>query len=260
MLTARPAPPQAQLLDSLFGTERGLAATSEVRAEINELITQLEGRNPNPSLDQAAALLDGRWKLVYASNSGVLALLGMGRLPGVTVGDITQTVESANLTVENQARHLLGTRVCGSASLHTPAHLGVGSPILHSQACLQLRQQRVLRCFTLQVAVQQGSSNRNACGDTLCLQEQRSRAIQTEPPTVVPWVCRSRAPASCRTRDLCSTVCQPFRAMRWWCAGICAQCPATSPAAGLFQLLQYLHPGAEAFIERLRARRCSNIN
>ena len=106
MLTARPAPPQAQLLDSLFGTERGLAATSEVRAEINELITQLEGRNPNPSLDEAAALLDGCWKLVYASNSGVLALLGLGRLPGVTVGDITQTVESANMTVENQARGL----------------------------------------------------------------------------------------------------------------------------------------------------------
>ncbi len=41
---------QAQLLDSLFGTERGLAASSEVRAEINELITQLEAQNPNPSL------------------------------------------------------------------------------------------------------------------------------------------------------------------------------------------------------------------
>ncbi|KAK9845841.1 hypothetical protein WJX81_003945 [Elliptochloris bilobata] len=95
---------KAQLLDSLFGTERGLAATSEVRAEINELITQLEARNPNPSLDQAAALLDGRWKLVYASNSGVLALLGLARLPGVTVGDITQTIESASLTVENQVQ------------------------------------------------------------------------------------------------------------------------------------------------------------
>jgi hypothetical protein len=41
--------PKAALLDSLFGTERGLAARSEVRAEINELITQLEANNPNPS-------------------------------------------------------------------------------------------------------------------------------------------------------------------------------------------------------------------
>jgi hypothetical protein len=40
---------QAALLDSLYGTERGLAARSEVRAEINELITQLEAKNPTPS-------------------------------------------------------------------------------------------------------------------------------------------------------------------------------------------------------------------
>ena len=37
---------QAALLDSLFGTERGLSANSELRAEINELITQLEAGSP----------------------------------------------------------------------------------------------------------------------------------------------------------------------------------------------------------------------
>ena len=121
VLTARPATPQAQLLDSLFGTERGLAATSEVRAEINELITQLEGCNPNPSLDEADTLLDGCWKLVYASNSGVLALLGLGRLPGVTVGDITQTIESGNMSVENQARGEAVFSVSDSALLQAGA-------------------------------------------------------------------------------------------------------------------------------------------
>lgn len=40
---------QAALLDSMYGTERGLAARSEIRAEINELITQLEAKNPTPS-------------------------------------------------------------------------------------------------------------------------------------------------------------------------------------------------------------------
>jgi hypothetical protein len=40
---------QAALLDSMYGTERGLAARSEIRAEINELITQLEAKNPVPS-------------------------------------------------------------------------------------------------------------------------------------------------------------------------------------------------------------------
>lgn len=35
------------LLDSLYGTERGVAASSEVRGEISELITQLEAANPS---------------------------------------------------------------------------------------------------------------------------------------------------------------------------------------------------------------------
>ena len=43
---------QAQLLDSLFGTERGLSASSEVRAEINELITQLEAKSPVSDLSE----------------------------------------------------------------------------------------------------------------------------------------------------------------------------------------------------------------
>lgn len=43
---------QAQLLDSLFGTERGLSASSEVRAEINELLTQLEAKSPESDLSE----------------------------------------------------------------------------------------------------------------------------------------------------------------------------------------------------------------
>jgi hypothetical protein len=50
-----PARAQAALLDSLFGTERGLSARSEVRAEINELITQLEAKNPTPSPTEVRA-------------------------------------------------------------------------------------------------------------------------------------------------------------------------------------------------------------
>lgn len=46
-----PAELKAALLDSFWGTERGLTASSETRAEINELITQLEALNPceNPT-------------------------------------------------------------------------------------------------------------------------------------------------------------------------------------------------------------------
>ncbi|WIA32162.1 hypothetical protein OEZ86_003011 [Tetradesmus obliquus] len=94
---------KAALLDSFYGTERGLSARSEVRAEINELITQLEAKNPTPSPTEMMALLDGDWKLVYTSNSELLAILALSKLPFVTIGDITQRVDTITATVENRA-------------------------------------------------------------------------------------------------------------------------------------------------------------
>eukprot|EP00798_Chlamydomonas_sp_ICE-L_P002365 gene2365-8673_t len=44
-----PSDLKAALLDSLYGTERGLSARSEIRAEINELISQLEAGSTLPS-------------------------------------------------------------------------------------------------------------------------------------------------------------------------------------------------------------------
>ena len=58
---------QAQLLDSLFGTERGLSASSEVRAEINELITQLEAKSPTTDLSEVMPAPDAhpqKWSSV----------------------------------------------------------------------------------------------------------------------------------------------------------------------------------------------------
>ena len=42
---------KAALLDSFWGTQRGLSAKADVRADINELITQLEAMSPvaNPT-------------------------------------------------------------------------------------------------------------------------------------------------------------------------------------------------------------------
>lgn len=51
------------LVDSFYGTDRGLRATSETRAEINELITRLEAKNPTPAPTEALALLNGKWIL-----------------------------------------------------------------------------------------------------------------------------------------------------------------------------------------------------
>ena len=48
--------------------------------------------------------LNGEWKLVYTSNSELTALLALSRLPFVTVGDITQTIDGPSLTVINKAR------------------------------------------------------------------------------------------------------------------------------------------------------------
>lgn len=93
---------KSMLLDSIFGTGRGLAANSETRAEINELITQLEAKNPTPQPNEALNLLDGQWKLVYTASSDVIALLSLGRLPFVTVGDITQSIDGATQTVTNK--------------------------------------------------------------------------------------------------------------------------------------------------------------
>lgn len=51
------------LVGSFYGTDRGLSATSETRAEIVELITQLEAQNPTPAPTEALPLLNGKWIL-----------------------------------------------------------------------------------------------------------------------------------------------------------------------------------------------------
>ena len=55
------------LVTSFYGTNRGLSATSETRAEIIELITQLEAKNPTPAPTEALTLLNGKWILAYTS-------------------------------------------------------------------------------------------------------------------------------------------------------------------------------------------------
>jgi hypothetical protein len=93
---------KSMLLDSFWGTDRGLAASSDSRAEINELLTQLESKNPTPMPNEAQEKLSGTWKLIYTSNSELVALLALDRLPLITVGDIFQTVNGTAMTVENK--------------------------------------------------------------------------------------------------------------------------------------------------------------
>ncbi|XP_008803509.2 probable plastid-lipid-associated protein 2, chloroplastic [Phoenix dactylifera] len=94
-----------KLMDLLRGTDRGLEASSETRAEIVELITQLEAKNPTPAPTEALTLLNGKWILTYTSFSQLFPLLGSGRLPElVKVEEISQTIDSENFTVQNSVQ------------------------------------------------------------------------------------------------------------------------------------------------------------
>ncbi|KAL0906476.1 hypothetical protein M5K25_024973 [Dendrobium thyrsiflorum] len=115
-----------KLLDLLFGTDRGLKATSETRAEVNELITQLEAKNPTPAPTEALSLLSGKWILAYTSFAGLFPLLGAGSLPQlVKVDEISQTIDSEAFTVQNSVRFV---GPFSSTSLSTNAKFEVRSP------------------------------------------------------------------------------------------------------------------------------------
>lgn len=89
------------VVDSVFGTERGLKASSETRAEVAELITQLEAHNPTAYPTEALSTLSGKWILVYTSFSELYALLAAGSLPLVEVGEISQTIDTDTSTIKN---------------------------------------------------------------------------------------------------------------------------------------------------------------
>lgn len=52
------------LVDTVYGTELGFRAGVEVRAEVMELVSQLEAANPTPASTEAPELLDGNWVLL----------------------------------------------------------------------------------------------------------------------------------------------------------------------------------------------------
>jgi hypothetical protein len=52
------------LVDTVYGTELGFRASTEVRGEVVELVTQLEVTNPTPAPIEAPYLLDGNWILL----------------------------------------------------------------------------------------------------------------------------------------------------------------------------------------------------
>ncbi|OIV91829.1 hypothetical protein TanjilG_17821 [Lupinus angustifolius] len=92
------------LVDSLYGTDRGLRASRETRSEIVELITQLEALNPTPAPTQALPLLNGKWILAYTSFIGLFPLLSQVIAPLIRAGDISQTIDSETYAVQNSVQ------------------------------------------------------------------------------------------------------------------------------------------------------------
>lgn len=110
------------LVDLLYGTDRGLRVSTETSAQILELITQLEAKN-QPTQD--LTLLNGKWILQYTSFTGLLLLLGRGTLSLVKVEEISQTIDAENLTVQNS---VVFAGPLATASLTTNAKFEVTSP------------------------------------------------------------------------------------------------------------------------------------
>lgn len=63
------------LVDSVYGTDLGVKASSEVRGEVFELVSQLEALNPIPAPTDAVVELAGNWILLYVHCSALPFIL-----------------------------------------------------------------------------------------------------------------------------------------------------------------------------------------
>ena len=85
----------SQLLERAAGSGRGARATAEQRADVAELVAELEALDPCTSAAAAAALLPGTWRLAWTGTSELFAFLLADNLPLVECGEITQTIARA---------------------------------------------------------------------------------------------------------------------------------------------------------------------
>lgn len=90
-----------RLVDMVYGTDFGFRASTKTRAEVLELVTQLEALNPTPAPTEAPEILDGNWVLVYTAFSELLPLLVAGTTPLLKVKTICQAINTSNRTIEN---------------------------------------------------------------------------------------------------------------------------------------------------------------
>ncbi|CAD6212174.1 unnamed protein product [Miscanthus lutarioriparius] len=89
------------LVDTVYGSDLGFRASTEVRGEVVELVTQLEAANPTTAPVEAPDLLDGNWILIYTAYSELLPILAAGATPLVKVKQISQEIDSKSMTIVN---------------------------------------------------------------------------------------------------------------------------------------------------------------
>ena len=91
---------KSALIEELAGKNRGLLATESEKQSILGAIAQLEERNPTPRPIEASELLNGDWRLLYTTSSG---LLNIDRFPLLKLGQIYQSIRVKTSTVYNIA-------------------------------------------------------------------------------------------------------------------------------------------------------------
>ncbi|KAJ9135108.1 hypothetical protein P3X46_032327 [Hevea brasiliensis] len=89
------------LVDTVYGTNFGFQASSEVRGEVLELVNQLEAVNPIQAPVDATGILDGNWVLLYTAFSELLPLLAVGTMPLLKAESISQAIDTSNLSIVN---------------------------------------------------------------------------------------------------------------------------------------------------------------
>ncbi len=91
---------KSELLNAIAGTNRGLSATDSQKQAILATIAQLEDRNPTPRPVEAAALLEGDWRLLYTTSRGILSI---NQFPLINLGQVYQCIRVKQAKLYNIA-------------------------------------------------------------------------------------------------------------------------------------------------------------
>lgn len=103
---------KGRLRAAVAGSGRGTRATASQRADVAELVSQLEALNPSASGGRdEISLLEGTWRLVWTGTSELFAFLLADQLPLVDCGEITQKISAVRAGTGGEADFEVTNRV-----------------------------------------------------------------------------------------------------------------------------------------------------